>query len=139
MGAWDYGIFDDDTAYDFFDEIREDARTFFNSSFEKAINSDYLDYEDCHAVTVSAAYIDNFLNGTKFRNDNEDQEDETNVNLFNSLNKELILNDLKIPAVRALEKVISDNSELNELWSDNEELYPKWKQNIEDLIKRLKN
>ncbi|QDW19889.1 DUF4259 domain-containing protein [Flavobacterium sp. KBS0721] len=139
MGAWDYGIFDDDTAYDFFDEIREDARTFFNSSFEKAINSDYLDYEDCHAVTVSAAYIDNFLNGTKFRNDNEDEEDETNVNLFNSLNKELILNDLKTSAVRALEKVISDNSELNELWSDNEELYPKWKQNIEDLIKRLKN
>jgi len=139
MGAWDYGIFDDDTAYDFFDEIREDARTFFNSSFEKAINSDYLDYEDCHAVTVSAAYIDNFLNGTKFRNDNEDEEDETNVNLFNPLNKELILNDLKTSAVRALEKVISDNSELNELWSDNEELYPKWKQNIEDLIKRLKN
>lgn len=137
MGAWDYGIFDDDTAYDFFDEIKEDARAFFITSFEKATSSDYLDFDDCHAVTVSSAYMDNLLNGTIYRNDNEDYKDENNVNLFGSLHKELKVDDLKPLAISALEKVISDNSELNELWSDNEELYPKWKQNIEDLIKRL--
>ncbi|KAF2079496.1 DUF4259 domain-containing protein [Flavobacterium sharifuzzamanii] len=137
MGAWDYGIFDDDTAYDFFDEITENAQTFFKSSFEKAINSEYVDYDDCHAVTVSGAFIDNLLNGTKYRNDNEDNEDETNVNLFGSLNRDLKIDNLRPLAVSALEKIISDNSELNELWSENEELYPKWKQNIQDLINRL--
>lgn len=137
MGAWNYGIFDDDTAYDFFEEIKDDAKKFFKSSFEKAINSEYVDYDDCHAVTVSAAYMDNLLNGSIYRNDNENDEDENNVNLFGSLHKDLKIDELKPLAVRALEKVISDNSELNELWSDNEELYPKWRQNIEDLILRI--
>ena len=29
MGAWDYGIFDDDSAYDFFDEIERNPVEFF--------------------------------------------------------------------------------------------------------------
>ncbi len=35
MGAWDYGIFDDDTAYDFTDEIKSNAKEFFKTSFSK--------------------------------------------------------------------------------------------------------
>ncbi|SFW40325.1 DUF4259 domain-containing protein [Cellulophaga fucicola] len=138
MGAWDYGIFDDDTAYDFTDEIKTDAKTFFKSSFESAINSDYLEYDECHMVTVSAAYLDNYLNGTKYRTDSEEEKDESNVNMFSKLNLDLKLDDLKEPAIKALDIVISEKSELNELWSDNEELYPKWKRNLEELISRLK-
>ncbi|MEM1119180.1 MAG: DUF4259 domain-containing protein [Bacteroidota bacterium] len=40
-------------------------------------------------------------------------------------------------AVLALQKVLSDNSELNELWSENDELYPKWKSTLKDLMDRL--
>jgi hypothetical protein len=29
MGAWDYGIIDDNTAYDFTDEIKTNAQGFF--------------------------------------------------------------------------------------------------------------
>lgn len=137
MGAWDYGIFDDDTAYYFFDEITEDAEVFFQSSFENALESDYLEYDECHAVTVSAAYMDHLLNGTLYRTDNEEEEDESNVNLFGKLRPNLKVEHLKPLAVKALKKVISEDSELNELWSENEELYPKWKNNIEELIKRL--
>ena len=136
MGAWNYGVFDDDTAYDFTDEIIIDAKEFFTKSFEKAISSNYLEYDDCHAVTVSAAYIDNNLNGTSYRTNNEDLEDLSNVNNFKKLYRGLPLDDLKSLAVKALMVVIS-NSELNELWSDNKALYPKWKSNLEDLIKRL--
>lgn len=138
MGAWDYGIFDDDTAYDFTEEIKNDAIAFFKTSFDNAIATDYLGYDDCHAVTVSAAYLDNLLNGTNYRTDNEEQEDESNVNNFQKLHGELQIDELKPLAVRSLKIVISDNSELNELWSENEELYPKWKQNLEELIERLK-
>jgi len=49
-----------------------------------------------------------------------------------------VLCDLKVNAVHALQKVIGENSELNELWAENEELYPKWRQTILDLIERLK-
>lgn len=138
MGAWDYGIFDDDTAYDFTDEIKTDAKAFFKTSFEEALAADYLEYDACHKVTVSAAYMDNLLNGTQYRTDSNDQTDEGNVNTFSSLHKNLDVSNLKTLAIQALMKVLSDDSELNELWRDNEELYPKWRQNLEDLIKRLK-
>ncbi len=138
MGAWDYKIFDDDTAYDFTDEIKSDARDFFKSSFKNAINSEYLDYDECHMVAVSAAYLDSFLNGTSYRTDSEDGKDESNVNNFKELQKGLKLDDLTGIAIQALEKVISKKSELNELWSENEELYPKWKGNLKELIDRLK-
>lgn len=138
MGAWDYGIFDDDTAYDFTDEIKSNAKEFFKSSFESAINSDYLEYDECHMVTVSAAYLDNSLNGTNYRTDSEEAKDESNVNMFGELNIDLKLEHLKETAIKALEIVISEKSELNELWSDNEELYPKWKSNLKELINRLK-
>jgi hypothetical protein len=138
MGAWDHGIFDDDTAYEFTDEIKANAKEFFKSSFDHAIGQEYLDYDECHAVTVSAAYMDNLLNGTQYRTDSEEDTDEGNVNLFGTLQKDLDVSDLKPLAVRALQRVLAVNSELSELWSENEELYPKWKQGIVDLIERLR-
>ncbi|MCP4354472.1 MAG: DUF4259 domain-containing protein [Proteobacteria bacterium] len=138
MGCWDYGIFDDDTAYDFEDELKIDAKKFFTSSFNKAIKSEYLEFDDCHAVTVSAAYMDNLLNGTKYRTDNEERKDESNVNCFGLLHSDLDVSGLKGISVDALKKVISEKSELYELWSDNEELFPKWKSRIKQLINRLK-
>lgn len=138
MGAWDYGIFDDDTAYDFTDEIESDAFNFFKSSFENAIKSNYLEYDECHMVTVSAAYLDNYINGTTYRTDNEDCDDLSNVNLFQKLHKNSKLEGLKAIAIQALDIVISDKSELNELWSDNEELYPNWKNSLKELKLRLK-
>ncbi len=138
MGAWDFGIFDDDTAYEFTDEIIADSIGFFKTSFENAIKSDYLEYDDGYKVLVSSAYMDNLLNGTVFRTDNDDEVDESNVNIFGTLHKDLKVLDLKPFSVKALQKVIGDGSELNELWADNVELYSKWKTNIEELIARLK-
>jgi hypothetical protein len=137
MGAWGPGIFEDDAAYDYTEAIEEDAYEFFRTSFETAIELDYLEYDDAHAVTVSAAYMDNLLNGTKYVTENEEDEDVGNVNLFNTLQKDLKVDDLKPLAVKALHKVLGKHSELNELWMENEELYPIWRKNIEDLVARL--
>lgn len=136
MGAWGHGIFDDDTAYDYVDEIdnSDNPKEIFKNAFKNAINAEYLDYDDCHAVTVSASYIDSILNGTKPRVDAEDE----NFFQFVEKNKDLDIANLKQDAVKALKVVISEVSELNELWADNEEHYPQWKGNIEELIERLK-
>jgi hypothetical protein len=138
MGTWDYGIFDDDTAYDFVEEIRhsKNPKAIFKQSFDTVLNSDYVDFTDGHGATVSAAYMDNALNGTQYRNDNEDEED--NVNNFKEQFPDIQLEDLKTNAINALKKVIGEKSELNELWKENEALYSKWKGNIEKLIERLK-
>ncbi len=140
MGSWDYGIFDDDTALDFVNEIKANpssARELFQEAFDKAINVDYLEYDDCHMVTVSAAYLDNFLNQTKYEMDYADDSDESNVNLFYQLQDNLELEDLRESAVLALKKVISDQSELKEIWAENEDLYPHWLAELEELCERL--
>ena len=135
MGAWGPGIFDDDAAYDFVEILQDtdDPIEVFTSSFETAIAADYLDYDDAHAATVSAAYMDSLLNGTAYESENEEA-----LRSFREERNELPLQPLKPLAVKALQKVISDQSELNELWQGNEELYPEWKQNIQLLIDRLR-
>ena len=135
MGAWGPGIFDDDAAYDFVEIIQDtdDPIEIFKTSFETALEADYLEYDDAHAVTVSAAYMDAILNGTTYKS-----ESEEGINSFREAKKDLPVQPLKPMAVSALEKVIGANSELNELWSQNEELYPSWQQNIRDLINRLR-
>ncbi|MCW3127051.1 MAG: hypothetical protein JWO03_2709 [Bacteroidetes bacterium] len=131
MGAWDSGIFDDDSAWDFLDTVggSDAPQEIFKTAFGTAINADYLEYDDCHAVTVSAACIDNMVNGTQYA-------DQEVVNTFGEKH-DISVSDLKVDAVKALHIVLSDKSELNDLWAENEEDYPAWKQNIEDLILRL--
>lgn len=132
MGAWDYGIFDDDTACDLSLEIGEtdDPKLFFRMAFETALQAPYLEYTEGHAVTVSAAYIDHILHGTAYG-------DEENMVAFKTKFPALLLTDLKPLAVSALDVVIGEQSELRELWAENEDLYPKWKQNIQSLMTRL--
>lgn len=137
MGSWNYGIFDDDTAYDFTEDIKSNPIDFFKKSFQTALDSEKIDIDDCHAVTVSAAYIDSLLHGTVYRTDNEDVKDEGNVNNFKTLHPNLDVAPLKPLALEALKKVLSDASELKDVWIQNEELYPKWKQSLEELIARL--
>lgn len=59
------------------------------------------------------------------------------VDSFPERNPNIDLSDLKEKAVIALEKLLGEDSELNELWRENEEAYPSWRQGIEQLIERL--
>ena len=134
MGAWGHGFFEDDTACDFAEEIEESKKVkqLFHNSFEEATNAEYLEYDQCHAVIISAVYLDALINRTEY-----EAPDEESFNSFLAANKKLVLDDLKENAVGALQRVLNDNSELNELWAENAELYSKWRQNILDLIQRL--
>jgi len=134
MGAWDYGIFDDDTAYDFIEEFKLSKNKFetMRSAFRIAQNTDYVEYDECHAVTVYSAIIDSILNHTFYRCDDQEAFDQL---IFEK--KDLPVENLKKDSVAALKKVISKQSELSDLWSDNDRIYPKWKDNLQKLIDRL--
>ena len=134
MGAWDYGIFDDDTAYDFIEEFKLSKNKFetMRSAFRIAQNADYVEYDECHAVTVYSAIMDSILNHTFYRCDDQEGFDQL---IFEK--KDLPVGNLKKDAAAALEKVISKQSELSDLWSDNDQIYPKWKRNLQQLIDRL--
>jgi hypothetical protein len=137
MGAWGYGIFDDDTAMDAVDAMQyeENPYDFFADAFEDAITAEYLDYDKCHAVIISAAYMDAMLNGTQYVI--EGSEDADYFNVFAKKHIALNVIDLKPFARHALQVVLFDKSELNELWAENEELYPLWSANVRELQERL--
>ncbi|MBK9452907.1 MAG: DUF4259 domain-containing protein [Bacteroidetes bacterium] len=134
MGAWDYGFFDNDAALDCVDALEdsENPKAFFKRAFSDALKSTYLDQDDAHAVTVSAVYIDFLLNGTHYGEDHE------NLLSFANAHPKLKVDDLRGEAVKALQKVIGPDSELQQLWAENKDDFPSWKRTIEDLIARLK-
>ncbi len=124
MGAWGMGVFDDDTSCDLIYEIIEsDAFTFISNAI-KHKDSDYLEYEECHEVIVAGAVLDNLLNGTCYAHNSEDFDD------WLTKQDRSKLAPLKAEVCSCLSLVLSDKSELNELWEENEEDYPEWKKNI---------
>jgi len=133
MGAWDTGIFDDDTAYDVLASFSlADPLEQINEWYDNVADSDYLEYTDCHCLLVSGAVIDAALNGTIYRCDDA----ETLATVVDVV-KQKDLDALKSAAVSNLHRVLGDSSELRELWEENDELYPVWRQNIEAMIERL--
>ena len=135
MGAWGHGPFEDDGALDFVMEIEEakNPKDIITTALDQAIASDYLDTDQANAAIVSAAYIDSAVNATKYTTPEMTEPYEADT--FPQRFPELDLTNLKDKAVTALEKVISEGSELKELWDESEE--PAWQQGIEAMIKRL--
>ena len=127
MGAWNYGVFDDDTAYDALDDLKasKEIITDMEKYFDAVIASEYIEYDEGIYALVSATVIDSVLNETEYGCD-----DECYFEWIKTL-KSFDFSQLKQKAVVAINTVISDNSELKELWFENEELYGAW---LEDKI-----
>ncbi len=133
MGAWDTGIFDDDTAYDVLASLAiADPMEQINEWYDNVEDADYLEYTDCHCLLVSGTVIDAALNGTAYRCD-----DEETLAAVVAVVKENDPASLKATAAANLQRVLGEASELRELWEENGELYPVWRQNIEEIIGRL--
>jgi hypothetical protein len=134
MGAWGVGIFEDDAAYEWVDKIldSDDPEEIFESIFIYALDTNYIEYDDCHGVTVSAATIDMILNKTKY-----DIEDDDLPSWANDNRSKLAVKRLVPQAIKALKVITGKKSELNELWQENEAEYDFWKDKIDRLISRL--
>ncbi len=134
MGAWGVGIFEDDAAYDWVDKIldSDEPEEIFESIFVYAVDTNYVEYDDCHGVTVSAAVIDMLLNNTNYHLEEEDLTDWVKEKRASLKVKSIV------PiAIKALKVIIGKKSELHELWQENEAEYDFWKDKIERLISRL--
>ena len=129
MGAWNYGVFDDDTAYDALDDLIESSKIISDMEkyFDAVIGAEYVDYDDGHYALVSAAVIDSVLNDTQYSCDDEDY-----FKWIKTL-KSFDFAPLKQKAIDAIDAVLSDSSEIKELWEESEELYSAWR---EDKISR---
>lgn len=132
MGAWNYGVFDDDTAYDALDDLKEssDIIADIERYFDEVLEAEYVGYDEAQYVLVSAAVIDSVINDIQYKCDEDYFE-------WTRSQKGLDFSPLKNKAVKAIDTVLSDNSELRELWEENEELYEVWKEDKLSIQKRL--
>lgn len=135
MGAWGTGFFEDDGACDFMDEIEssDQPKETIVAAFNEAIDGEYLDTDGASAVIVAAAYVDRWVNGTRFT---APDDDPLEVDSFPERHPDQDLSDLKGVAVLALQKVLGDDSELKELWMESDE-FEAWEGGVEQLIGRL--
>ena len=64
MGAWNYGVFDDDTAYDALIDLKgsSDIIADMEQYFDEVIQAEYIGYDEAHYALVSAAVIDSVIN-----------------------------------------------------------------------------
>ncbi|MCE2596381.1 DUF4259 domain-containing protein [Motilimonas cestriensis] len=131
MGAWGMGIFDDDTSCDLIDEAMEGSAESLIKGACAHKDSDYLEYEECHEVLVSGAVLDSILNGTKY-GDAVEGFDE-----WISKQPKSLIDSFKSQILEAMNLIVSEKSELNELWQENEDDYPAWKSNVNKIIAGL--
>lgn len=139
MGCWSYQVLCDDSAldaqYDFLQS--EDLAQSLQDAFDEVLNCEgNPEYDACQYAIVAAAVVDSIFNGVdaKLLNDSDVVEDmiELSSMLCEAEAMHLVDN-----AISALDVVLSDESELNELWADNNEMYPQWVKNINTIKERL--
>lgn len=133
MGAWNYGVFDDDTAYDALNDLKasSDMIADIERYFDEVIQAKYVGFDEAQYALVSAAVMDSVINNTQYRCDVEDYFEWTRSQ------KSLDFSFLRQKAVKAIDAVLSDHSELRELWEENEELYGAWREDKLSMQKRL--
>ena len=98
--------------------------------FDEVIQAEYVDYDDAQYALASAAVIDSVINDTSYMYDDEELE-------WLRLQKCLYFSSLKPKAVKAIDAILSDDSELKALWEENEKLYEAWKEDKLSIQKRL--
>lgn len=133
MGAWNYGVFDDDTAYDALNDLKasSDMIADIERYFDEVIQAKYVGFDEAQYALVSAAVMDSVINDTQYRCDEDDYFE------WVRMQKYLDFSSLKQKAVKAIDAVLCGNSELRELWADNEELYGTWREDKLSMQRRL--
>ena len=130
MGAWGFKTFEDDSSLDWLADLADAKPHQFLRECLDLDGIDCLEYMHCTGVLCSAVMIDGLLNGPT-----DDLPEEALEWL--KTHKKLKVTPLVPLAIEGLDRLLEDESELNELWRENTELYRNWKKSIVDLSVRL--
>lgn len=133
MGAWGVGNFENDIALDWVHELEEfDNLSLIDKVISDALEEEYLDSDlGCEvlaAVETVARLLGNFGGNSS---DNKDIDNWVRTHTF-KVSTKLLENSKKV-----LKHVLSDKSELKELWEETED-YQEWLAEVTNLEKRIK-
>ncbi len=135
MGAWDVGTFDNDTACDWTYGLEEHSDTSLVEAALDAIlstGSDYLDADVACEGLAAAEVVARLRGNWGARNAYTETVDQW-VDAHPSTPPD----DLVGRAVSAIDRVLSEPSELLELWSESQDLAG-WQASVADLRARVR-
>jgi hypothetical protein len=134
MGAWGTGVFDNDTACDWADELEEsDDLSVLEEALELVLSAgaDYIEAPDAEQALAAADVI------ARLQGNAGDSGAYTEaVDAWVSGNKFKVPPVLAKKALAAIERILVEPSELLELWSESEE-FGAWMSGIENLRSRI--
>jgi len=132
MGTWGPGVFEDDCTLECFTDLRDsESIEYISNALEDAVDSTYLDYETSCAAVVAAAVVDALVNDMDYDSGNGQFMEWVNQN------RKMPVVRFKNEAVKALQRVLSEDSELYEQWLENDRGFLAWKTGLENIIMRL--
>ncbi len=134
MGTWGFGIFQNDDALDFLHEVleQESAMHAFVEIVQSTGDEGIIDADDCVAISVYGALIESLVNGTTIEFENAELKNWLEINQGIAIDDQF-----KDFTIQAMQLVISERSELRELWEEDEQDFESWKSTIVAIIRRL--
>lgn len=133
MGAWNYKIFGNDTACDWAFDLEECVDlSFIDSTIRKLIdNNDYIEAPDAEEALAAIDTITRLRGHFSQKDSYTESIDQWVLKFRLDIPKELIEISKTV-----ISKVLSDKSELYELWSESAD-FSEWNKEILDLLTRL--
>jgi len=132
MGAWGTGNFDNDAALDWVFDLEEvNDLSLIEKTIDAVFDDDYIESDiGCEAlvaIEAIARLIGNFGKDNSYAEDLDSWVKSHNLD---------VNNELVVRGKKALDLIVSEKSELYELWKETED-FDAWKNEIDDLRARL--
>jgi hypothetical protein len=132
MGAWDNGVFDNDDAADWMNELAaaHGLEILSNAIYAVVNAADYIEAPEGSRFLCTCEVIVAF-NGNPSTNLPDDVRQWVK-------NHEALDTSMLIPvALQAIDRILGDNSELKQLWEENEQDYPAWQETVLSIKRSL--
>jgi hypothetical protein len=133
MGAWGIGVFDNDDAVDWVSKLANaDSSDVLSGAIDAVTNADeYLETPEGSRLLCACEVIA-ALNGQPSTN----LPDE--VRQWVKSHEMLDIAVLIPVALQAIDRVLGEDSELNQLWRESENEYPMWRETVLSIKGRLR-
>lgn len=142
MGAWNYQVFCNDDTCDAMCDIMESEdlygtlKGFLDETIEAS--DEYIETDVAGYGLAASAVIDSIINGPAYDILSDSENSQYEEFFKSNEDKKQELDGLRSDAVKVLDIILGEESEMRELWEENEELYPLWEKTILKLKERLK-
>ena len=132
MGAWAEDAFGNDTACDWAgDFARSPSLESVVETLNEVINGEYIESDEGTEALVACEVVARLKGNWGVKNAYSEEVDKW----VSSVNIEVIT-DLVELAIKAIKAILSDESELKELWNEDG-VNEKWKLAMDDLLERV--